>query len=305
MKLATTTGDFATYTDTQFDALQYIHDAGFRCADYSFGMDYKNRTGVFAPDWLDYIDRLKAHADALGMTFVQSHAPMGMPYGMPLARKSMLPQFIEDNKRCIEACALLGIPSVVVHSGYRRGLSREENIAENKAFYLELLHFAEDFGVEVLTENFNKMSVEGVYWIDNAPDLLALLDAVDHPLFHVCWDIGHANMQDMPQDEALRLLGPHVRALHIQDNMGQQDTHTAPFFGSVSMDAVMHGLLDIGYKGAFTFEANGILSGPAVRRPFEKDDRLQRAPLGLRIEAEKFMYQIGRYVLDAYGLLEE
>jgi hypothetical protein len=26
---------------------------------------------------------------------------------------------------------------------------------------------------------------------------------------------------------------------------------------------------------------------------------------GLRIEAEKFMYQIGRYALDAYGLLEE
>jgi sugar phosphate isomerase/epimerase len=305
MKLATTTGDFAAYVTNQFDALQCLHDAGFRCADYSFGMDYKNRTGVFAPDWRDYIDRLKAHADALGMTFVQSHAPMGMPWGMPLARKSLQPQFLEDNKRCIEACALLGIPSTVVHSGYRRGLTREETIEENKAFYLELLHFAEPFGVEVLTENFNKMCEDGLYWIDNAHDLKMLLDAVDHPLFHVCWDIGHGNLQEMPQDEALRLLGDHVHALHIQDNMGDTDSHFAPFFGTVNLDAVMHGLLDIGYKGAFTFESDGILRNPALRRPFAKDSRLLRAPLGLRIEAEKFMYQIGRYALDAYGLLEE
>jgi sugar phosphate isomerase/epimerase len=109
----------------------------------------------------------------------------------------------------------------------------------------------------------------------------------------------------MPQDEALRLLGDHVHALHIQDNMGDTDSHFAPFFGTVNLDAVMHGLLDIGYKGAFTFESDGILRNPALRRPFAKDSRLLRAPLGLRIEAEKFMYQIGRYALDAYGLLEE
>lgn len=304
MKLATTTGDFALYTNSQFEAMKYIHAAGFRYLDYSFGMDYKERTGVYSDDWKGHIQQVKELADALSITFIQAHAPMGFPWGMPLAKKEPLPQFIADNQRCIEACAMLGIPNIVVHSGYRKGLTREETFAENKEFYMELLRFAEPYGVNILTENFNKMEVPGLYWIDNAPDLRALIDYVDHPLFHACWDIGHANLQEMPQDEALRLLGGHVRALHIQDNMGDKDSHFAPYFGTTNMDSVMHGLMEIDYKGYFTFESDAILLNPVRRRPYAKDTRLLRAPLGLRIEAEKYMYQIGRYVLSAYDCYE-
>ena len=46
MKLATTTGDFGGYTDSQIQALRYIRQAGFQYADYNFGMDYKHRNGV-------------------------------------------------------------------------------------------------------------------------------------------------------------------------------------------------------------------------------------------------------------------
>lgn len=94
-------------------------------------------------------------------------------------------------------------------------------------------------------------------------------------------------------------------ALHIQDNLGDTDAHIAPFFGSLNMDALMHGLMDIGYKGYFTFEAGNILPPPKQRRPFEKDKCLLRAPLELRIQAEKFLYEIGRCTLSAYDCYEE
>jgi sugar phosphate isomerase/epimerase len=149
------------------------------------------------------------------------------------------------------------------------------------------------------------MCVEGLYWIDNAPDLRALIDYVDHPLFHACWDAGHGNMQEMPQDEALRILGEHVYALHIQDNLGTADSHIAPFCGSLNLDAVMHGLKDIDYKGYFTFESGNILLPASYRRPFEKDQRLAKAPLGLRIKAENLLYEMGKYILDAYDCFEE
>ncbi len=78
----------------------------------------------------------------------------------------------------------------------------------------------------------------------------------------------------MPQQEALRILGSHVYALHVQDNMGERDQHFAPFFGTMNPDSLMQGLLEIGYQGYFTFEPN---LPPAVkRRPHEGEDAAYR-----------------------------
>ena len=200
---------------------------------------------------------------------------------------------------------MLGIPGIVVHSGYAPNLSVEETFERNKVFYGELLPVAERFGVEILTENFNRMYKPDVYWVDCAKDLRALIDYIDHPLLHACWDAGHGNLQGTPQDEELRLLGSHVHALHIQDNLGDKDTHIAPFFGSLNLDALMHGLSDIGYKGYFTFEASNMLPPAKLRRPYDRGQRLMCAPLKLRVKAEALLYEIGRTVLEEYGCLEE
>lgn len=300
MKLATTTGDFGAYTRNQAECIRYIHAAGFRCVDYNFGIDYADKTGVFGPDWQEYLQGIKALAQELGVTFVQSHAPMGTP----IVRDEKYEAFIEANKRCIESCAILGIKCVVVHSGYEYGLTKEQCFERNKEFYMQLLPLAEKLGVNVLVENFNKMYKEGVYWIDNAPDLRALIDYVDHPMFHACWDAGHANMQDMPQDEALRMLGEHVLAVHIQDNMGDQDTHMLPLCGTLNLDEVMCGLLDIGYKGTFTFEVGKIFLPGSRRRPYERAQKLLNAPLLYKQKMEELIYEIGKHTLEAYGCFE-
>lgn len=299
MKLATTTSDFNRYTGSQTESLRLIREAGFRYADYSFGHDYATRTGVYGEDYEAYFDGINRAAAEIGITLVQAHSPMGTPLKDPDGR------FLADTMRCVDACGAWGISHLVVHSGYVHGLSREETLAANKAFFLPLLTRAERYGVHILVENFDRMCIDGMYWIDNAPDLLELIELVDHPLFHAVWDAGHANMQEMPQDEALRLLGRHVRALHIQDNGGDRDAHLLPFLGTMNLDAVMHGLLDIGYDGYFTFEVGGIFRSSADRRPYPSDRRLAEAPLSLRRAAERYLYELGRCVLEAYGCFEE
>ena len=299
MKLATTTGDFGGYTNSQIQALRYVREAGFQYADYNFGMDYKHRNGVYSACYEDYFAAVNAAAKEIGIQLIQAHAPMGTPLNDPDG------SFLADTLRCVDACGAWGIPNLVVHSGYAHGLTVEQTFAANKAFFMLLLERAEQYGVNILVENFNKMSVPGLYWIDNATDLLGLIEYVNHPLFHAVWDAGHANLQEMPQDEELRLLGSHVRALHIQDNRGDHDAHLLPFLGTMSMDAVMHGLLDIGYNGYFTFEVGGIFSTAEQKRPFEKDTRLAKAPLSLRLAADRYMYELGKCVLTEYGCFEE
>jgi len=299
MKLATTTADFASYTSSQTEAMEYIRQAGFKYVDYNFGTDYNCKTGIFGNDPEKHIEAVLKKADELGVKLIQSHSQMGRP----LADEDG--SFLRDTAKCVEACGKMGIPNVVVHSGYLRNISKEECFERNKRFFMPLVELGEKYNVDILVENFNKMVYDDVYWIDNAPDLLAMVEYVGHPRFQAVWDVGHANMQEMPQDEALRLLGKHVRALHVQDNMGDADAHIAPFFGTTNLDALMHGLLDIGYDGYFTFESCAIFLSGNRRRKYDADKRLLNAPLSLRIKAEELLYEIGKTTLEAYGIFEE
>lgn len=298
MKLATTTGDFFAYTNSQILSLEHIRKAGFRYADYNFGCDLNLKSGVYSPDHQNYFEEVQNATEALDIRLIQAHAPMGKP----LTDGGVL---LKDTLRCVDACGAWGIPNLVVHSGYTRGLSPEETFEENKKFFMPLLERAERYNVNILVENFNKMCIDGLYWIDNAPDLLSMIECVNHPLFHAVWDTGHANMQEMPQDEALRILGNHVRALHIQDNMGDVDNHLVPFLGSMNMDAVMTGLLDIGYRGYFTFEVGGFFNPADKRRPFARDTRLASAPIELRDAFERYLYALGKCILEKYDCFEE
>ena len=299
MKLATTTGDFGAYTVSQAEAVRCIRQAGFRYADYDFGKDYRLRNGAYQVDWLDYSQDLKRQAEEIGIRFVQAHSPMGKPIAEDNA------EFIADTIRCIEVCHQLEIPNLVVHSGYAPGLSIEETFERNKAFYRPLLEVAQRYGINILVENFNKMCIEGLYWIDNAKDLRALIDYIDHPNFHAVWDAGHGNLQEMPQHEELKLLGNHVLALHIQDNMGEKDEHRMPLTGTLNLDSVMYGLQEIGYQGYFTFEAGSRFLPAEKRRPFPQDTRLAKASLALRLKEEELLYEIGKFILESYGRYEE
>ena len=298
MKLATTTGDFCSYTDSQAVSLAHIRKAGFRYADYNFGCDHNLRNGVYGNDYERYFDSITEQTEKLGIQLIQAHAPMGKP----LNDGGLL---LTDTLRCVEACGAWNIPNLVVHSGYSKGLSFEQTCERNKEFFMPLLECAEKYGVNILIENFNKMCVDGLYWVDNATDLLQMIEHINHPLLHAVWDTGHANMQDMPQDEELRLLGKHVRALHVQDNHGNADNHLVPFLGTMNLDAVMTGLMDIGYNGYFTFEVGGFFNPSDKRRKYDRDTRLASAPIELRDAFERYLYELGTCVLEKYHCFEE
>ena len=89
-----------------------MREAGFRYADYSFGMDYKDRSGVYGDDCVRYFDKLLAQAERIGIKLVQAHSPMGKPISDDNSA------FLADTIRCVDACGAWGIPNLgEVHSG--------------------------------------------------------------------------------------------------------------------------------------------------------------------------------------------
>ena len=104
-------------------------------------------------------------------------------------------------------------------------------------------------------------------------------------------------------------LGSHLRALHIQDNWGTSDAHVMPMVGIVNFDQIIKALIEIGYKGFFSFEAPDTLrvggDSHHRRRDLLPDDKLANPTIFLQQKMTTVKYEIGKWMLETYGIFEE
>lgn len=298
------------YFDTdkeQRTILELVSECGFTCIDYDIKADYLNG------DYKEHATRLRRNLEELGMTANQAHAPIINPFENGDGTD------VDIFRRAIEFCKIAGISQVVIHSCKIAGADREEFIAKNVSFYRQLIPCMEENGVWVLLENIGHYGEEFYLW--NGQDLRALIDAIDHPMFGACWDVGHANLfwkKDCDQYSSVVALGDKLKALHVHDNAGyfekshrhhRIDMHTIPYFSlydSVNYDALIQGLIDIGYEGTFNFETN--VPVKPVRYSFEYNGEivrtLEKLPMDLVKQIHTLLYNIGKYMLDTYGIYE-
>ncbi|MBE6602062.1 MAG: sugar phosphate isomerase/epimerase [Ruminococcaceae bacterium] len=306
MKIATTTGDFSFYCDTDAERIRELHRAGFRYIDlnlYSFTPDCV----YLQENWRDAVLKLRELAESLDMTFVQAHSQGGNPLSEDARHVDFL---LQATLRSIEICEILGIPNTVAHNGFAKGLSKEEWFERNKAFYERLFPTMERCGVNVLCENSTKSNMGDRYFINTGKDMREFIDYVGHPLIHGCWDTGHANCEGSQYDEIMAL-GSELYAIHYNDNHGAKDDHVAPFWGRLNHDEVIQALIDVGFQGPFTLECSSSLirydEWTGKRRRFDKENReekLREPQLFMQRHVESLLYDTAKWMLESYGLFE-
>jgi formate C-acetyltransferase len=115
---------------------------------------------LLRPDWKEQVLALKAFGEKLGMQFVQSHGPNVNA----LEPGENWENDIESVKRSLEACAILGIPTCVLHMGWQIGPSKEEWFRRNKAFVEQFFPVMERTGVMLLHENSTKANMKERYY---------------------------------------------------------------------------------------------------------------------------------------------
>ncbi len=308
MRLATTTGDFRLYCNCYADCIRHVCDAGFRYIDLDMYTVDQDDALLIRADWRETAAQLKADVEMRGAAFVQAHAPGGNP----LVMDAQYEQLLRTTIRSIEVCGALGIPNIVVHAGMLPGIAKTESFRMNRAFFEQLFPAMEKTGVCVLCENSTKVNMGDMYFTNSGADMLDFISYVGHPLFHACWDTGHANAEGSQYEEIVTL-GKDLYAVHIHDNRGSQDEHLIPFLGTINMDEVMQALLTIGYSGYFTFEATSTLRSQKYwlgdRRPFHSpsgmEAHLADPPLFMQDALEKLLYETGVYLLRTYHCFEE
>ena len=300
MKLCTSTGDFSLHCSNDIEKITELKNAGFKYADLSM---YGNEARAYMHDgWKEDIKKLKDHADKIGIKFIQAHSP-AFETLETLDPNENWQEKLEETIRSIEICGELGIPVTVVHAGVKRNTGREETLKLNKEFYQLLVPTMEKTGVCVLVENAPIKDNQGRYYFNSGERLKEFIEYFNHPLLHACWDIGHGNFFQSQYDDIITL-GEHIYAIHYNDNDGgPQDCHKMPFLGTLDNDEAMRALIDVKYKGAFTFESTDTVKSKLFQ--FDKKMNVQNKSIEIVRAVEKALYQTGKYLLTTYGVYED
>lgn len=310
MKIATTTGDFKDYVakDDIPQAVRLLAKCGFKHIDVSLDGAYFDGSRMLADKWENWVEEIRRTGEAVGVDFVQAHAinsayapGQDRDYRMGILRRQM------------KICAMLGIPGMVVHGICKSDGDREDFMKANAKMYSELLTTAEETGVRIYTENTCTRNCK-TYFIYEGADFNELRERLgNHPLFGCCWDVGHANVQNVDQYKCITDMGDGLMAVHIHDNDGCRDLHLQPYSGGTDYDGIINGLLDINFKGPFTLEAFSVPVAPTFcfcnRKRFTQKgtnhERLWLPPIEFKQRGEKLMYDMTRWMLESYDCFEE
>ena len=191
--------------------------------------------------------------------------------------ESEFQQAMEDMRRWVDLFSGLGVQAGVLHLGGGRlraaGWSEERVFARRIEALSRIAEYARGGPTLICLENLGEDS--GVHTVD---DFDRVLGAVAADNVAICLDTGHANITGVDTPDFIRRAGRRLKALHVADNLGQNDDHLLPYGrGTVPWTPTMAALRDVGYDALFNFEVPGENRCPAPVRLAKLDYSLALA----------------------------
>lgn len=307
MKLSTSTEHLYHELRRTDECIRWSNRVGFRHFNICFGdeqLTISNET-----EWNDYIVRIGRAMNETGTDGVLAHTMV------ETLQDSTYETILEHTWMALRACEKLGVPDCVVHPLYRSDFGMREMYRFNKQFYRDVLAGVPETIVHVLIENSGDSEQHSCVFA-SGNDMREFLEYTNEPRLGACWDTSHGNLNRSPRNnqyDNIVALGDKLRALHIADNygVGMYHHHTFPLAGVINFDSVMCGLADVGYQGAFNFEASYTIRHakmmPIRRNEWQNKEReyvpkLNEPSAELKLKAEELLYHIGRFFLEQYGL---
>lgn len=268
------------------DTIKMIKAAGFDCVDYSYYWLTDER--ILGEEYLEYAEEVKCMLKESGLECNQAHAPFVVRYGEAFDLSN--PHFVQT-ARSIEAAAVLGAESIVVHAVTTPKENRTTELTDyNVRYYKSLEPYAKKCGIKIAVENLFAYDPEtrrrdGI--LATPKELNTILDKLDSPWFTACIDIGHASVTGIePQDFIRGMNNQRLTVLHVQDTDYLADRHYLPFMGELNWEEIMSSLKEIGYKGELTFEVFNFL---------------KKLPDTILPDALKYSASVGRKLIDMFN----
>jgi sugar phosphate isomerase/epimerase len=166
----------------------------------------------------------------------------------------------ERYRQSMQLAAKLKAHAVVFHSTFSPLIKSagylESWVRQNAEFWPEFIKQAQAAGQTILLENLYE---------DRPEILVRLMEKIGGPAMKVCLDVGHVNLYSrVPATKWVEALGPHLAALHLNDNNGETDEHMPPGEGTVD------------YPGLFA-RLHAMKDPPMLALEVEIDDHFERS----------------------------
>lgn len=154
-------------------------------------------------------------------------------------------------KRSIEVAAEIGAEAVTVHFGRYSplGLSYPDAaVQRNLVCVKEISSFAESLSIEAAFEN-----APNSFGVMYGPlDVIERL--TEEAEIKITLDVGHANTWEEGAENFITRLNSFIAHVHLHDNTGEADMHTALGEGEINYKRVFAALKEINYKKALCLE---------------------------------------------------
>jgi sugar phosphate isomerase/epimerase len=133
--------------------------------------------------------------------------------------KSKRMKMVDEIKRALEISETVPFRYFIQHLGTKNTEFNDRAVDAAFSSLEEIVLFARQRGVEVLIENTpNELS---------SAERLLMFFELTHLNLNVCFDLGHAHMNEGIEN-AYRRLQSRIRAIHVHDNNGREDQHLYP-----------------------------------------------------------------------------
>ena len=273
MILSAVTGHLVHDGESARKNLPLYKKAGFDAIDYSFFSIHKNAdiydkktyNEVFDlphDEMLAFFKQIRDVLQECDMRVGQTHAPF--------PSKVLSEGFDDANEytrtvieKCIEVTAFLGCRYIIVHPIFKKydsNSSYETEFEDNIKFYSNFIPTLKKFGVVMCLENMWVRYKGKIYSavcgdFEEVNRYIDTLNAIaGEELFGFCYDSGHSTICSADPCRAIKTLGKNIKAVHLHEVDGVNDSHTIPFFGVTDWERLLKALSDIGYSGTLNFE---------------------------------------------------
>ncbi|MFH1927251.1 MAG: sugar phosphate isomerase/epimerase family protein [Chloroflexota bacterium] len=229
-----------------------------------------------------------------GIRVYSVHSPFRGDDDLSLLNEDTRNAAVASHVMALQRAALSGAECLVIHpSG---PVTIEEEAQRWRQLYANLetlIPEAESVGVRLALENMlpGHLGAE-------AASIRRVVDDFDSPALGVCFDTGHAHLNEGGVPEAFAILRERIINFHLQDNDGNRDRHLQPPYGTIDWEAFAPDFLSLSFPHPVAVEAppwNGGTWGMLLR---EVHTLFSQGRLTLRLGnslARVICHQCGRY----------
>ena len=205
------------------------------------------RLGIQSIDLLDP----KEWAAAKKFGLIPTMVPGGTTIPDGLNRKENHDGIEQRLKEAITLAAKEKVPSVIVFSGNRRGMSDEEGLENCVTGLNRIKTFAEDKGVMVCMELLNSKVNHKDYMCDRTPWGVEMVKRVDSTNVKLLYDIYHMQIMEGDVIRTIRDNFQYIGHYHTGGVPGRNEIDGTQ---ELNYEAISKAIVDLGFKGYFAHE---------------------------------------------------